>query len=123
MNKDLDIVSRFQDKKVLVLGDVMLDEYIVGHVSRILSETLVPVVTRQEAIYSPGGAANAAMNIASLGGKAYLMGLVGDDREGKQLESILDGNGVNIEGVVADPKRPTTLPIWPVGLPMISITC
>jgi rfaE bifunctional protein kinase chain/domain len=105
----LDIVSRFEDKKVLVLGDVMLDEYIVGRVSRISPEAPVPVVACQKVFYSPGGAANVSMNISGLGGKAYLVGLVGDDREGEQLKNTFVNNGINIEGVMVDPGRPTTL--------------
>jgi rfaE bifunctional protein kinase chain/domain len=105
----LNIVSHFEGKKVLVLGDVMLDEYIVGQVTRISPEAPVPVVAQRKVYYSSGGAANVAMNISSLGGKAYLVGLVGDDREGEQLKHTFVNNGINIEGLMVDSQRPTTL--------------
>jgi len=103
-----DIVSRFAGKKVLILGDMMLDEYIVGQVSRISPEAPVPVVARTKVFYSPGGAANVAMNVSNLVGKAYLVGVVGDDREGEQLRCAFVDNGINIGGVMVDPGRPTT---------------
>ncbi len=103
-----DIISQFEGKKILVLGDVMLDQYIVGKVSRISPEAPVPVVAMQKVFYSPGGAANVAMNVSCLGGKAYLAGLIGDDQEGEQLKHTFVSNGINIEGLIVDPERPTT---------------
>ncbi|MBI1922668.1 D-glycero-beta-D-manno-heptose-7-phosphate kinase [Candidatus Poribacteria bacterium] len=103
-----EVVARFSSKKVLVLGDVMLDEYIWGTVSRISPEAPVPVVEVERVSYMPGGTANVAMNIASLGGKVYLSGVVGDDEAGDRIKALFS-NGVNIEGLRVDAKRPTTL--------------
>ena len=105
----LNIVSQFDQKKILVLGDVMLDEYIWGEVERISPEAPVPVVLAQRVSAIPGGAANVAMNVSSLGGKAYLIGVIGDDQEGQQLNQLFSDNGIVTEGLIADPGRPTTV--------------
>ena len=104
-----DIVARFPGKKVLVLGDVMLDEYIWGRVTRISPEAPVPVVEVERVSYMPGGAANVAMNIASLEGKVYLAGVVGADEAGERLRALFVSNGVNIDGLKVDTNRPTTV--------------
>jgi len=103
------IVSKFKGKKILVLGDVMLDQYIWGEVSRISPEAPVPVVEVKKVSYHLGGAANVAMNIASLGGKVYLVGVVGDDQEAEWIKQTFLDNGIDIQGVIVDPGRPTTL--------------
>lgn len=103
------IISQFSGKKVIVLGDVMLDEYIWGEVSRISPEAPVPVVEVQRMSYMPGGATNVAMNIASLGGKVYLAGVVGADEAGERLRALFLSNGVNIDGLRVDQGQPTTL--------------
>ena len=104
-----EIVSLFPGKRILVLGDVMLDEYIWGKVSRISPEAPVPVVEIQRVTYVPGGAANVANNIVSLGGAAYLCGVIGNDEPGQRLVNIFSANGVVADGIVVDPSRPTTL--------------
>ena len=75
-----ELLKQFGRKTILVLGDVMLDRFIWGNVSRISPEAPVPVVHVQRESAYPGGAANVALNIAALGGKVSLSGLVGQDR-------------------------------------------
>ena len=103
------IVEKFQGKKILVIGDVMLDEYVWGKVSRISPEAPVPVVEVQSTSSVPGGAANVAANISSLGGKSILIGIVGSDEAGKKLKDFFVNNGVDIEGLTVDQQRPTTV--------------
>jgi D-beta-D-heptose 7-phosphate kinase/D-beta-D-heptose 1-phosphate adenosyltransferase len=102
------IVDRFKGKRLLVVGDIMLDEYIWGEVNRISPEAPVPVVQFQRRNYIPGGAANTSANVTSLGGEVFLNGVVGKDREGEHLLTALQAAGVNIDGLVTDDSRPTT---------------
>ena len=95
-------------RSILVIGDVMLDEYISGEVNRISPEASVPVVEVCRRSYKPGGAANVAANVASLGGRVLLGGLIGNDHQATQLRTALEARGVNVEGVVVDDERPTT---------------
>ena len=103
-----EIISGFNRAKVLVVGDLILDEFIWGKVSRISPEAPVPVVWVDSENFMPGGASNVANNIRALGGEVYLAGVVGDDTKGEILQSILRKKGVNCEGVFADKNRPTT---------------
>jgi rfaE bifunctional protein kinase chain/domain len=101
-------VRSFHGKHVVVVGDVMLDEYVRGDVARISPEAPVPVVDLTERSMSPGGAANAAANVVSLGGKASLVGLVGTDAQGASLRGALSARGIDVAGLVATGERPTT---------------
>lgn len=103
------IVSNFRDKNILVIGDLILDEFIWGKVSRISPEAPVPVVWVKDESFMPGGASNVANNINSLGGKAHLVGVVGSDERAGILKGELEHKGVNIDGVISDPRRPTIL--------------
>ena len=82
-------------RTILVVGDVMLDEFICGEANRISSEAPVPVIEFRSRTYRPGGAANVSANIASLGSTAILAGVVGNDASGKTLLSDLNGRGVD----------------------------
>jgi D-beta-D-heptose 7-phosphate kinase/D-beta-D-heptose 1-phosphate adenosyltransferase len=82
-------LSSIHSAKVLVIGDVMLDSYIGGATQRISPEAPVPVVHIKENYQRPGGAANVALNIAGLGANAILLGLIGDDENGQQLQNLL----------------------------------
>jgi rfaE bifunctional protein kinase chain/domain len=107
--KDLrDIVAGFAGRSVLVVGDVMLDEYIWGEVRRVSPEAPVPIVDVCRRSYAPGGAANAAANVISLGGRVRLGGAVGRDQQAESLCEALLQAGVNPEGLVVDDQRPTT---------------
>lgn len=104
----LALVERFVGQTVLILGDVMLDEYIWGEVRRISPEAPVPVVELRRRTYVPGGAANTAANVVSLGGRARLGGVVGQDHQAKALDEALRQHGVDAEGLLVDDERPTT---------------
>ena len=86
----------------------MLDEYIWGEVRRISPEAPVPVVELQERTHAPGGAANTAANVASLGGQAILVGIVGEDAQAAVLREALSRCGVEGGGLITTPDRPTT---------------
>ena len=103
------IISKFSKTNVLVIGDLILDEFLWGDVSRISPEAPVPVVRVKSESFMPGGAANVANNIHALGGKAYLAGVVGMDERGRILTSELAKKDMDVEGIVIDSERPTTL--------------
>lgn len=103
-----DLVRRFPHVRVLVLGDVMLDRFIVGRVTRISPEAPVPVVRFHTEYCRLGGAANVAHNVAALGGAVSLVGLAGADAAGGRLVEHLRAAGVDGTGIVSDPDRPTT---------------
>lgn len=102
------IVQRFDQVRVLILGDLMLDEYIWGAVHRISPEAPVPVVSVQGRTAVPGGAANVAANVAALGATVEVFGLVGADQEGERLRQLLAPLSVGCSGVLVDRQRPTT---------------
>lgn len=103
-----DIVSRFAGLPILVAGDVMLDRFIVGHVTRISPEAPVPVVQFQTEHVRLGGAANVAHNIAALGGRVSLVGVVGADASAERLRRQFAAAGISADGLVEDADRPTT---------------
>ncbi len=103
------IISNFKNKKILVIGDLILDEFIWGQVSRISPEAPVPVVWVKDESFMPGGASNVANNINSLGGRAYMVGVVGNDDSAGILKGELEHRGVNVDGIFTDPERPTIL--------------
>jgi len=109
LNKLQRIISNFNKASLLVVGDLMLDEFIWGKVSRISPEAPVPVVRATSENFMPGGASNVAHNIQALGGEVYLAGVVGSDSMGNLLMEELKKRDVNIGGVVRDRGRPTTL--------------
>lgn len=103
------IVEHFDKTCILVVGDLMLDKFITGTVSRISPEAPVPVVDVTSEIFRLGGAANAINNIRVLGGNVIAAGVVGDDWYGKKLVELLKQEGVNTECVIVSKERPTTL--------------
>ncbi len=102
-------VRKFRGKKVLVLGDMILDRFIWGSVSRICPEAPVPVVEIRKESTRPGGAANVAANICSLGGAPVPVGVIGDDPEGKELRAVFRSIRAATGGLVVDRKRPTSV--------------
>lgn len=105
----LDIVDSFEQVRVMVVGDVMLDRYWWGSVHRISPEAPVPVVRLGGITLSAGGAANVAANIKGLSGSALLVGLIGDDDAGRDLPNVLREVGVSAERLLTIPGRPTTV--------------
>ncbi len=104
-----EIISRFSEARIMVVGDLILDEFIWGKVDRISPEAPVPVVWVDRESYMPGGASNVANNIASLGAKVDLVGIIGSDDRGGILKSELDQRGVTTDGIAVDRSRPTIL--------------
>ncbi len=97
------------NKRVVCVGDVMLDRFVYGAVARISPEAPVPVLRRARETAMPGGAANVARNLASLGLRAVVIGVIGDDADGRELSTQL-ANIPRIETqLVVEPRRPTTL--------------
>jgi D-glycero-beta-D-manno-heptose-7-phosphate kinase len=103
------ILETARGRTVVVLGDLMLDEWIIGSASRISPEAPVPVVRLSERKTAPGGAANVAMNLLRLGANVRVCGVVGDDEAGSDLARELREAGADVAGLVRDPARPTTL--------------
>ncbi len=104
----LGIVDQFATKRVLVVGDVMLDEYIYGEVDRVSPEAPVPVVALGSRETQPGGAANVALNIAALGARVELVGLCGRDETGTLLRQTLGASGIDGSGLAQSSDRRTT---------------
>jgi D-glycero-beta-D-manno-heptose-7-phosphate kinase len=105
----LSLIGLLQKKKVVVIGDVMLDVYIKGAVARISPEAPIPVVEiNEDDKKMPGGAANVAANITALGGRAVIIGAIGKDTAGKELLKELKKRKVDTSGMLELPDRPTT---------------
>lgn len=102
------ILESMASRRVLVVGDVMLDHYVRGEVTRISPEAPVPVVRVTGESDMPGAAANVAMNLAALGVTPVMVGALGDDRDGQHLRDLLDRAGVDCSGLVVDKNIPTT---------------
>lgn len=106
-----ELLQMFAGRRVLVAGDLVLDHYLEGSVTRISPEAPVPVVSlgRNSEKWIPGGAANVALNVLSLGGLPSLAGVTGADREGEVLVDLLSRAGVEVSAVTTDASRPTTV--------------
>jgi rfaE bifunctional protein kinase chain/domain len=102
------LLGRARGRSVLVVGDLMLDHFVIGRVDRISPEAPVPVVQFDHESFRLGGAANVASNVAALGGRVEIAGVVGNDPEGSRLLSDLRAAGIGIGAVVADKSRCTT---------------
>jgi D-beta-D-heptose 7-phosphate kinase/D-beta-D-heptose 1-phosphate adenosyltransferase len=102
------LLDAARDRTVLILGDLMLDHFVIGRVDRISPEAPVPVVQFDHESYRLGGAANVAHNVAALGGRVEIGGLVGNDAEGSRLVGDLREAGIGTAAVLADAGRCTT---------------
>ncbi len=102
------LVARLAGRRILVVGDLCLDEYVIGQATRLSREAPVPVLEWRERRVVPGAAANPAHNIVTLGSQATTVGIVGDDAAGETLRTELQRLGIGVEGIVVDPSRPTT---------------
>lgn len=103
------IIKNFHKVKLLVIGDLILDEYVWGKVERISPEAPVPVVWADKRTYVPGGAANVANNISALGAKVSLSGVLGNDKNKETLLSELKKRNISSAGIFTEPMRHTTL--------------
>jgi D-glycero-beta-D-manno-heptose-7-phosphate kinase len=96
------LLREFSKKRVLVIGDLMLDEFVWGRVSRISPEAPVPVVEVIRESYYPGGAANVARNVREFTPSVFVMGLIGEDTHAQKLRKLLGENGIGLEGLMND---------------------
>ncbi|MFN3455795.1 MAG: bifunctional heptose 7-phosphate kinase/heptose 1-phosphate adenyltransferase, partial [Pseudobdellovibrio sp.] len=104
----LEKISLFKSKKILVLGDVGVDEYVMGSVKRISPEAPVPVLEVTDEDKRIGLAANVAQNVVSLGGQVELVSVIGHDAGAEILKDLLKKSGVQSHSLIVDEKRPTT---------------
>lgn len=104
-----DLLEQFSGKKIAIVGDLMLDHYVWGNVSRISPEAPVPVVEVESETVRFGGAANVANNVLSLGTVACPVGIVGDDVHGRRIRTLFEERGVSTDGILTVPGRPTTV--------------
>jgi D-glycero-beta-D-manno-heptose-7-phosphate kinase len=102
------LVSSFADKRVLVIGDMVADEYLIGRPTRIAREAPVLILELDNERTIPGGAANVAVNARTLGAEVFLAGVVGDDLPGQRLRGAIAELGMHQEGLVTDAQRPTS---------------
>ncbi len=103
-----DLLARMSGRRVVVIGDVMIDEWIWGNVSRISPEAPVPVVAVRDHSFTLGGAGNVASNLRALGASVTFVGAVGDDSAAARVRSLFAENAVDARGLVVLPDRPTT---------------
>lgn len=101
------LLKRFSQAKVLVIGDLTLDEFLTGQVERVSREAPVLILRHEHTQRRPGGGANAVYNLAKLGGQVKVVGLIGRDDQGKALQEIFAEAGIDIQGIFFDPHRPT----------------
>src|SRR5215210_6214561 len=99
------LTSEFEGKRIVVLGDMMLDEFIWGHVRRISPEAPVPVVEVERQTLALGGAGNVVSNLVALGATALPLGVTGDDADAGRLRAAFTEMGVSVEGLMTDGAR------------------
>ena len=109
VNKLKEYIDRFPESHIMVIGDIIMDRYIWGEVSRISPEAPVPVVDVRDETRMLGGAANVFNNIACLGGEVLLCGVVGDDDNGRYIMGKIKDMGANLDGIITEDGRPTTI--------------
>lgn len=105
INKD--VLQKFDKCNIAVFGDLMLDKYIFGAVERISPEAPIPIVKVEREQFTPGGAANVAANISTLGGMSHLFGIIGDDTAGKLFQNICGKYRIKMDGILTDKKKRT----------------
>ncbi|MBX3043697.1 MAG: D-glycero-beta-D-manno-heptose-7-phosphate kinase [Candidatus Kapabacteria bacterium] len=114
-NRAAEIINNASGKTVAVIGDVMLDRYFWGSVTRISPEAPVPVIDVEKESIHLGGAANVAQNLKSLGLETLLCGVIGDDNSGKSFLDVSTSLGINPDGLYIDSSRPTTVKTRIIG--------
>ena len=108
-NELSDLLDRFEARRILVVGDVMLDEYVWGQVNRISPEAPVMVVEVTSTDWRLGGAGNVANNVQAMGGRCVVCGVVGDDPSGAVVQTQVAAIGADASGLVSAKDRPTTV--------------
>lgn len=109
------LFETFESQNIIIVGDVMLDAYLFGKVERISPEAPVPVVAVTHRDNRPGGAANVAVNVKSMGAVPFLCSVVGNDEKGQAFKDILRNHGMSTEGIVVDNERITTTKFRIIG--------
>ncbi len=104
-----DLFDKFNGLRILVIGDVMLDAYVMGKVNRISPEAPVPIVSLENEDARIGGAGNVALNLLALGAKPIICGLIGEDSSGDKLLNLFEKNGISTDGLVKSMARKTTV--------------
>jgi D-glycero-beta-D-manno-heptose-7-phosphate kinase len=104
----VEIIRRFADQKIVIIGDAIADRFVHGSISRVSREAPVFILRHQHTETLPGGAANCAMNLVALGAKVSLISVTGADEAGNELRAKLEAAGVNIDGVIVSDKIETT---------------
>ena len=107
-NRLVNILRRFADQRIVILGDAIADRFLHGSISRVSREAPVFILRHQQTETLPGGAANCAMNMVALGAQVSLISVAGADEAGNELRAKLEAAGVNIEGVIVSEKIQTT---------------
>lgn len=107
--------ERFNGKKILVIGDVMIDTYVLGKVNRVSPEAPVPIVSLDKIEERLGGAANVALNIVALGAEPIICSVVGNEDAGKSLANLLKKSGVSHQGLIFSEHRKTTVKTRVIG--------
>lgn len=102
-------IPRLANQRVMVIGDVILDEYLTGKATRMSREAPIPVLEFESRQIIPGGAANPAANITMLGSTAVQVGVIGSDNAGVTLRQVLQARGIDTQALITDPGRPTTV--------------
>jgi D-glycero-beta-D-manno-heptose-7-phosphate kinase len=108
MNRLANIVASFPGKRIVVIGDVIADQFIYGEISRVSREAPVFILRHEHTETTPGGAGNCAANLAALGAQVELISVLGNDEPGHTLSGKLRGAGVNCDGVLRSEGRRTT---------------
>jgi rfaE bifunctional protein kinase chain/domain len=109
------LFDQFSKKRIVVLGDVMLDTYLRGGVHRVSPEAPVPIVSLHKEEDRLGGAANVALNIVSLGAEAIMCSVIGSDQQGDRLVGLLEESGISKQGIVRSDNRKTTIKTRVIG--------
>lgn len=104
-----DLFDKFNGLRILVIGDVMLDAYLMGKVNRISPEAPVPIVSLENEDARIGGAGNVALNLLALGAKPIICGVIGEDSSGDKLLNLFEKNGISTDGIVKSMVRKTTV--------------
>jgi len=112
----LEILSNFSNQKIAVIGDLILDKYVYGEVDRISPEAPVPIVRVLKEKYVPGGAANVAANISTLGGKPFLFGIVGNDQYKDILFNKIKEIKISTSSIFTDSNKTTTMKTRVIGM-------
>lgn len=103
------LIPKLADQTILVVGDVILDEYLIGQATRMSREAPIPVLEFESQQFIPGGATNPSANIVKLGSRAMQIGVIGEDNNAENLKRTLIERGIDVSGLIADTNRPTTV--------------